>query len=285
MVDLQTAADYGERESRAVISVLIELGQLLGLHRRNFVVVGGVVPSLLFRDAKPRHAGTMDIDIDLNPEALSEGEYANLIAMLVERGYERDMEGLKPFQLRRWVDVRDGGNPIAILVDLLMPRNAEYKRNRPPLIENLRVQGIDGGEVALNHFVPISLEGEMPDGRRNNVELLVASVPALLVMKGHAISGRDKLKDAYDIWFCLCNYKEGIEALAEECRALLSNPVVAHGFGQIVRKFRDRNDYGPVCVRKFVENSLLCGDLTLEQVQTDAYVRVKKWYELIGVKH
>ena len=65
MSEPDTAADYGDRESRAVYSALIELGQVLGAFRGKFVVVGGAVPWLLLREAEPPHVGTLDIDLDL----------------------------------------------------------------------------------------------------------------------------------------------------------------------------------------------------------------------------
>lgn len=36
-------------------------------------------------------------------------------------------------------------------------------------------------------------------------------------MKGHALAGRYKQKDAYDIDYCVRNYPDGIELLAQEC--------------------------------------------------------------------
>ena len=60
----------------------------------------------------------------------------------------------------------------------------------------------------------------MPDGGTNRVEIAVCSIPALLAMKGHALQGRLKQKDAYDIYYCIRNYRDGIEALAEACLKL-----------------------------------------------------------------
>ena len=36
--------------------------------------------------------------------------------------------------------------------------------------------------------------------------LITLSIPALLAMKGHAVNGRYKQKDAYDIYYCIRNY-------------------------------------------------------------------------------
>jgi hypothetical protein len=203
------------------------------------------------------------------------------VESLVSQGYERDQPGLKPFQLRRWVKI-DPGEPIAVIIDLLMPREAKPKKNRPPLVRGLRVQGIDGGEIALHHNTVLKLDGRMPDGRRNSVDIHVATIPALLVMKGFALTQRDKLKDAYDVWYCVRHYVGGLDALAIACRELAADDVARQGFANIASKFRSDDDFGPVSVRRFLEGSDRLQGMTAEQVQTDAYMQVLRLLRMIG---
>lgn len=251
MSEPDTARDYAERDVEAAYSVLIELGQVLGAWREKFVIVGGAVPWLLLGEARPKHVGTLDIDLDLDPEALAEGEYASLVEALERKEYERGKAGLKPFQLRRWVKV-DEGDPVGVLVDLLMPRGAKGDQNEDKLVEGLRVHGADGGGIALAHHVTRKFEGTMPDGRRNEVELLVATIPAFLAMKGYALVGRDKKKDAYDIYFSARNFAGGPMALAVECVKLLGDAIACKGYELIAAKFRHAEDFGPKTVRLFL---------------------------------
>lgn len=74
----QSAADYDDRTTAAVKSVLIEIGQILGSFRGKFAVVGGAVPWLLLDQRDMPHVGTLDIDLGLDAEALGDGEYAAL---------------------------------------------------------------------------------------------------------------------------------------------------------------------------------------------------------------
>ena len=185
------------------------------------MVVGGAGPWLLHRDAVPAHVGTLDIDLDLDPDALGDGEYAAFVKALEKAGYERGVAGLKKFQLRRVVTV-DEGEPIAVIVDLLMPREAKTVRNNPSLLDNFAVQKADGAAIALQCNVNVALKGRMPDGRNNSVDVFVATIPASLVMKGYALAGRDKKKDAYDIYHSVRNYPGGPGALpriAAHCSA------------------------------------------------------------------
>lgn len=282
---LLRVSDYGDRENQAVFSVLIELAQILGSQHGNFVIVGGSVPSLLFNDAKPAHIGTLDIDLDLNPEALGDYDYADLVKELEDHHYERGVNRLKPFQMQRTIDLKDGAQPIPVIIDLLMPKDAVVKEHKPKLIDGLKVQRIDGGIYALKHYQEISIDGYMPDGRPNKVKVLVATPAALLVMKGYALVGRDKQKDAYDIWFCIRNSEGGVEAFADACRPLLDEDEARQAYINIAEKFRHENDFGPITVRRFLEGSPdKCGDMTPDQIQTDAYLRVSKWCELLGLK-
>lgn len=276
MSEPEIARDYQEREVQAAYSVLIEIGQVLGVWREKFVIVGGSVPWLLLPGAQPQHVGTLDIDLNLNPEALVGNGYSSLVEALEKKSYERGTDGLKPFQLRRWVKL-DEGAPIGVIVDLLMPRGAKGDRNEKKLIEGLRVQGADGAGIALTEHVLKTFEGMMPDGRLNAVELLVATIPALLVMKGYALVGRDKMKDAYDIYFSARNYAGGPAALAIECVKLLGNEAARKGYEHIAGKFRHPADFGPKTVRIFLEESAALGDMTPEQVQTDAFMQVSAW--------
>jgi hypothetical protein len=114
----------------------------------------------------------------------------------------------------------------------------------------------------------------MPDGGTNRVEIAVCSIPALLAMKGHALAGRYKQKDAYDIYYCVRNYPEGIDALARECQPLLVHPSGERGFRYIAEKFDTFEGYGPTCVRRFVEDTHALGDRTPEQWQQDAFGQI-----------
>ena len=281
-MDPKSAHDYDDAGSQAVLSVLLEIGQVLGAYRDRFVVIGGAVPWLLFPNADPAHVGTLDIDLSLDARALGNGDYKDLVNSLEAAGYRRAAQDMKWFQLRRTVQL---GNhePVAVIVDLLMPREAKFQRNKPPLLANFAVQKADGAGVAMQSFVHHTIDGRMPDGRRNKVELRVASIPALLVMKGYALVGRDKHKDAYDIYFSVRQFEGGAEALAEACRPLLEDPVACKGFQNIASKFTDDNSFGPLTVRQFLSDSSALGGMTADQVQVDAFLQVRAWLDRLGL--
>jgi hypothetical protein len=278
----KSAAEYDDVTASAVLSVLLEIGQVLGAFRDRFVVIGGSVPWLLLPHAQPSHLGTLDIDLSLDAEALGEGDYKSLVDSLLAAGYTRNEAEMKWFQLRRLVEVKDHG-PVPVLVDLLMPREAKFKRNKPPLLANFAVQKADGAAVAMKSYVTHTIDAAMPDGRQNAVDLRVASIPALLVMKGYALVGRDKQKDAYDIYFSVRSFEPDVDALAAECMRLIDDPIALAGFRHIGSKFRHETDFGPTTVRAFLAGSGPFADMTHEQVQIDAFRQVRALLDRMGL--
>ena len=272
----QYASDYDDRTTAAVRRVLVEMGQILGSFHGKFVVIGGAVPWLLIDQTDMPHVGTVDIDIGLDAEALGDGEYAELVEDLKNHGYEQ-REERRRFQLVRQIDMGDGGVPVDILLDFLMPRNARIVRNRPPLVGQFAVQRADGVDLALRFPQHVEIQGRMPTGGTNRVTLAVASIPALLAMKGFAINSRLKRKDAYDIYYCIRNYPGGVETLAEVCRSVNVVAEGAEGYAYIAAKFEAFDSFGPTSVREFIEDSDLLGDRTPEQWQQDAFGQVQAW--------
>ncbi|MBI5790470.1 MAG: hypothetical protein HZA63_03235 [Rhodocyclales bacterium] len=278
----KSAAEYDDVTASAVLSVLLEIGQVLGAFRDRFVVIGGSVPWLLLPNAQPSHIGTLDIDLSLDAEALGDGDYKSLVDSLLAAGYTRNEAEMKWFQLRRLVEVKAHGR-VPVLVDLLMPREAKFKRNKPPLLANFAVQKADGAAVAMKSYVTHTIDAAMPDGRPNAVDLRVASIPALLVMKGYALVGRDKQKDAYDIYFSVRSFEPDVGALAAECMRLIDDPIALAGFSHIASKFRHETDFGPTTVRAFLADSGSFAGMTPEQVQIDAFRQVRALLDRMGL--
>jgi hypothetical protein len=283
VTELQSAAQYSDRTSDAVRSVLVEIGQTLGSYQGMFAVIGGAVPWLLLEDSEMRHVGTADVDLSLDAEALAEdNQYAGLVEALQAQGYVHP-EDRKNFQMERTLDPGDGGAPITIVIDFLRPYDAVIEKNRPPLTTDFATQRAFGADLATRFYEMTAIEGRMPNGGVNKVMIAVASIPALLAMKGHAIGGRDKPKDAYDIYFSIRNYPGGVPALVEACKPLLEEQSAVEGYARIAEKFRAFEDFGPTSVRRFVEGSDILDGRTADEWQQDALGQVQTWLEAMGL--
>lgn len=282
-IEPQLASDYDDRTTAAVRSVLVEIGQILGGYLGKFAVIGGAVPWLLLNQSEMPHVGTMDVDLGLDAESLGDGEYARLVESLLGQGY-RQQENLRRFQLVRTVPAKDSGSDINVVVDFLMPRDATIAKNTPPLIADFAVQGADGADLALRFHQLVAIEGEMPGGGVNNVRIAVASIPALLAMKGYAIANRLKQKDAYDIYYSIRNFPGGIGLLAEATKPLLEVKTARTGYLHISQKFRNPDDFGPMSVKRFVDRPEMLAGRTAEQWQQDAFGQVHAWLSALGLR-
>jgi len=180
------------------------------------------------------------------------------------------------------VQIDDAG-PIDVILDFLMPRNVQLVKNKPPILAGFAVQRADGADIAMQSFVRHELRGTMPDGRQNSVTLRVASIPALLVMKGYALTGRSKSKDAYDIYYVVRQFEGGPEQLAQDCKPLLENDIAVKGYQNIAGKFTHLNDFGPETVRRFLVESGGTEGRSEAQVLQDAYAQVRTWLNGIGM--
>jgi hypothetical protein len=236
--------DYSGRQIEAARRVLLDVGQILSSFRDSMVVVGGWVPDLLLAGTAEIHVGSIDVDIALDARKLERGLYANLLALLLEtRRFER---GDKEFRFVSKVDLDDGMDAVAVEVDFLAASDLKIKgKNKLP---GFRVLQADACEFAFRAPVGITLSGTTPSGAQNSVRLRVVSLPDFLVMKAHALSGRNKPKDAYDICFCLDNSE--ISELAKPWRNSRRKHI-KKALEILREKFATKDSYGPMQVVEF----------------------------------
>jgi len=235
--------DYGKRQVEAARRVLVDLGQVLASYSDCIVLVGGWVPNLLLPDAAEPHVGSIDVDLALDAAKLGGERYAQLLKLLLDA--RRYVPGAKEFQLVAEVDLEDGGTLIKVEVEFLAPKEVKLTKNRPKFIKDFRVLQADGCGVAFHAPVEMTLPGLNVRGAKNTVRLRIASLADFLVMKAHAIAGRDKPKDSYDFCYCLNHVPGGLETLAEDWKARLADKDVSRAVEILREKFDDPASFGP----------------------------------------
>lgn len=163
---------------------------------------------------------------------------------------------------------------VDVIVDFLRPYDAVLEKNRPALTTEFATQRAYGVDLATHFYQTVAIEGDMPRGGTNRVMLAVASIPALLAMKGYALAGRLKRKDAYDVYYSIRNYPGGIEALAEDCRPVLAHKSGREGYAHLDTKFDSPDGFGPTSVWQFVEGSDAAEDRSADEWRQDAFGQV-----------
>ena len=130
-------------------------------------------------------------------------------------------------------------------VEFLASDDVELTNNHPKLVEGFRVLRFPAFAAAFTSPVDIDFSGPMISGASNTVHLRVASLPDFLVMKAHAIGGRDKPKDVYDLCYCLDQFPDAIEVVAAAWRARRDDVLVAGAVAILKEKFQSVEHYGP----------------------------------------
>ncbi len=236
-------ADYSERQTIAARRVLVDVGQVLASFVDCLVVVGGWTPDLLLPDATEPHVGSIDVDLALDAAKLNDGRYAELIKLLLDT--KRYRAGEKDFQLVVEVDLKDGDKPVQIEVEFLAPKEVKLKKNSSKLLADFRVLQVEAAGEAFRSPVELKLPGQNVRGATNTVRLRVASLANFLVMKAHAIGGRDKPEDSYDFCYCLEQFPDGMEKLAGDWKKRAREKNIAKAIEILREKFASVKAFGP----------------------------------------
>jgi hypothetical protein len=270
-------SDYVPRQIEAARRVLVDVGQVLASFADCLVVVGGWVPDLLLPDADEPHVGSIDVDLALDAAKLNDGRYADLLKLLTDTGRYR--QGAKGFQLVVEVDLGDGEAPVQVEVEFLAPKEIILAKHKPKLFPGFRVLQADACGVAFQAPEQFTLKGRTVRGATNTVHLRVASVPDFLVMKAHAIGGRDKPKDSYDLCYCLEHFPGGLEALAAHWRQRREEPDIEKAIEILRQKFEAVDSFGP---QQVVEFHAAAEAETREMQARRAYELVAEFLRLLG---
>lgn len=268
--------DYMGDAVEAARSVLLELVRVLGAYRDHMVLIGGWVPQFLLPHANPPHVGSLDIDLALDHRHLAESGYRTIHSLLDSRGYEQDAR--QPFIYRR--QVRVGNRDITVQVDLL---SGEYegtsRRHRTQQIQDVRPRKARGCDLALELATQVSISGNLPGGASDTASIRVATVVPFLVMKGMVLAERLKEKDAYDVYFCVRSFPNGIEGLAQEFGPHLTHGLVKEGLRKIAEKFVSPAAFGPASVVNFEQ---VVDPDEREFLRRDAFERVAGLLSRLG---
>ena len=250
----QTSDGYRASQADHVRRTCLHIATKLGDFLHEFVVVGGLVPSLLVDQNRPasdeqRHVGTMDLDVGLALGILNERRYQALRAGLRSAGLGPHVNDQGNRTLQRWTT---SGSPQSVTVDFLIPPGNELTSgSRIRHIESdLAAIVTPGLELAFEDRRWIELAGPVPSGARATREVPVCGPGAFTVLKALAFGNRAENKDAYDLFYV---WRElGAAAVAESLASLSPNPHVSKALRIVRRDFCRHDGPGPVGVAHFI---------------------------------
>lgn len=242
--------DYSDAKVAKARQVLAEVFRALGEYSDHIILVGGWVPPVLIRDASEAHCGSLDVDIALDHVAIGEDCYKRISTLLTDLGFV--VEPTNRHRFARTVDV--DGEPFKVFVDLLA---AEYggrgKKHEHQHIQDVAARKVRGCDLAFRNPVELKLEMTLLNGAQSIVSIRVTGVAAYIVMKSFAFKGRRKEKDAYDIVYCLEQYRGGVEAVADDFAQFGDHGLVREAIGYLSDAFKSVAHEGPIAVAEFRE--------------------------------
>ncbi len=238
--------------NRACLYIATKLGDL----RNELVIIGGLVPSLIVRQAQqthpvPTHVGTMDVDLGLAIDLLDAQKYQQVSARLRDAGFQPDVNQQGRPTNQRWVFHAEGR---AVHVDFLIP--PANQEDRPGSLRNLEQDFAaiitPGLQCAFRDRESINLQGKTLQNEHAERPFWVCGPGAFVVLKGLAFGSRGANKDAYDLVYVLQNYDGGVEHVADRLRPLMDDPNARGAIEVLRRDFTQVGAVGPMRYAAFL---------------------------------
>lgn len=230
-------ADLAIQARRMCLYVATVLGSLLD----QIVIVGGLVPYLIVEqggDDRELHVGTRDLDLGLSIGLLNGGQYHEVASQLREAGFSPDKNDEGNETRQRW---RLGTE--AITVDFLI---AGARGGSMQSLENdFAAIILPALPVAFIDVVDVVIDDELPTGGRAKRTIRVCGAGAFVVLKAHAIRGRAKNKDAYDLVYLLQNYGLGVADVVARFALVAAHPAAGAALTILAEDFESVDHLGP----------------------------------------
>lgn len=247
-----------------------------------FVLLGGLVPELLCSSSGMRHAGTTDVDVQVDLEiAAGAVNTARLERALANAEFLVD-----PDRVWRW-QAEIGGRKAVVKFELLADLDSQPGGSvvHFDACEALGAVNLRGTGFAARDYTPLPLRARI-GGVSYEVSVNVTRLAGFLLAKVAAAYGRRKEKDWYDIAFVLLhNDAGGAEAAADQILRHFGDDVVAvarSALDDLRANFADVDAQGPAAYAS--QLAIDHPELDTTQLRADAVVAVRSFYINLALK-
>lgn len=245
--------------------VLVTLLRGLGPWKNSVYLVGGLTPRYLVAarpPVVPAHAGTLDVDIVIDLEILTDTEaYSTFEENLKKMGFERAENDKKQKLSWRWQARTEHGALMVLELLADAPDIAGGKVQPLPTEGAISALNIPHSSIVFDLHQSTEIRAELLGGNGVATETIKhANLISFTCLKAFAFDQRFERKDAHDLIYCIDQAPDGVDAAAEAFRKELGSkhgPVIRNALAILRTRFvRDdkvegyRKD-GPVAVAKF----------------------------------
>ena len=274
MSDLERSRAARRAAERALVRIVHHYGT-----RPEFVLLGGLVPELLCAGSNRLHAGTTDVDVQVDLEiAYGADNMGRLEKALRNAEFEPDKE-----RVWRWLSDEVGARILVefeLLADIdTVPRGATVVFDA---CEHLGAANLRGTGFASRDPVVQEISARI-GGVLLTVEINVAGLAGFLLAKAAAAYDRRKPKDWYDIAFVLLNNDlGGVRAAAGAVRGRFGADLfgwIKTPLDDLLSNFTVPSDQGPAA---YAEQTVLDHpEMDYATMAADAVLAVRDFHRML----
>ena len=271
MADAERSRAARAASEAALVRVVHHYGS-----RPEFVVLGGLVPEMLCAGSAWRHAGTTDVDVQVDLEiACGSVNTARLETALKNAEFEPDSA-----RVWRW---RAEGAPTKTIVKFELLADLDDQPNEATVefdeCDRLGAVNLRGTGFASLDIEPRTLNAKI-GGELLTVEVNVTGLAGFLLAKAAAAKSRRTPKDWYDIAFVLLhNDQGGPRQAAEAVKARFADRLVGAvrtSLDDLLANFTAPGDQGPTAYAE--QMHLDHPDLDPTTLEADAVLAIEAFH-------
>ncbi len=272
-----TAAGYNVEQLDQVRSVCLYVATKLADLKDLWVIIGGLVPSLLIDqrrlEAADRHVGTLDLDLGLQLGILEEEGYREITARLREAGFGPDSNEAGNLVRQRWKHPDAAHATVEFLIPPIRPD--QRGGTLQSLEKDFAAVVAPGVDLAFRDRSVVTLSGTTLMGEAASQDVFVCGPGAYVILKALAFDGRGANKDAYDLFYVLQHYGGGLAEIAQSIRPLAGELSAQQALRVLNREFRRIDATGPMRTAAFL-------GLTTDEVRAQVVGLVDALLRMLG---
>ncbi len=246
--------------------------------RPEFVLLGGLVPELLCSTSEFTHAGTTDVDVQVNLEIVCGAVNTSRLEHALRNA------GFEPENERVWRWKGEMPSNMVVKFELLADLDTEPAESmiRFNQCDDLGAVNLRGTGFAAKDVVVRDLTAKI-GGVIHNVQVNVTGLAGYLLAKTAAAHSRRKPKDWYDLAFVLLQNDAGgpaaaARAVKERFDGQLTGPIRT-ALDDLLANFFASGSQGPTA---YADQMLLDHpDLDRMTVASDAIVAVREFHRML----
>ncbi len=218
-----TLQGYSDAYTLDCERVLVTLLRGLGPWKDSVYLIGGLTPRYLVSarpPTVPAHAGTLDVDIVIDMEILTDTEaYHTLEENLKKMGFERAENSAGKKLSWRWQTRTEHGALMVLELLADAPEIAGGKVQPLPIEGTISALNIPHSSIVFDLHQIVEIQAELLGGNGIATEQIKhANLVSFTCLKSLAFDQRFERKDAHDLIYCIEYAPDGIDAVAEAFR-------------------------------------------------------------------